>query len=101
MGAWSLVPPLSPRCPSARVGGNLCLPLGGPGDQLPGLRNKAVVGLAQCPHSPPTALTWSIYTVVMAPEWPCRVKRQHESSRRNTCGRNRPQVLGSLGFYFN
>lgn len=25
-----------------------------------------------------------MYTVVIAPEWPCRVKRQHESSRRNT-----------------
>ena len=34
-------------------------------------------------------------TVVMAPEWPCRVKRQHESSRRNTWGRDGHQVLTS------
>lgn len=36
--------------------------------------------------SPRPILTWSTYTAVMAPEWPCSVKRQHESSRRNTWG---------------
>lgn len=52
------------------------------------------------PQHPPSAdpLTWSMYTVVMAPEWPCRVKRQHESSRRNTWGRGGHQVLVSGGF---
>lgn len=29
-------------------------------------------------------LTWSMYMAVIPPEWPCRVKRQQESSKRYT-----------------
>lgn len=42
------------------------------------------------------SLTWSMYTEVMAPEWPCRVKRQHESSRRNTWDRDEQTVVPGI-----
>ena len=98
----SLVTVVKHLCPqgwlSALVGGSPHSaserPLGTSSQEL----ETRAMGLAWYPCTPPMALTWSMYTVVMAPEWPCRVKRQHESSRRYTWGRNRYQILGSLGF---
>lgn len=88
------------QCPGGGGGGvlQLCFPEGS-GASCP---HSEIEAMAWYPGTPPTAprgpLTWSMYTAVMAPEWPCRVKRQHESSRRNTWGRGGHQVLVSGGF---
>lgn len=69
-GDLSLWSHLSPRCPSARVGGEpwpAFLEALGP---APRSQKQGRGGSGSIRHTPPMALTWSIYTVVMAPSGP-------------------------------
>lgn len=99
-GAGSLGQYLCPReCPSALGSGGSSRSASQKVLGASCLESKTKA-MAWYPGTPPAApggsLTWSMYTAVMAPEWPCRVKRQHESSRRNTWGRGGHQFWSGV-----